>query len=115
MDKNNLLFYLAVGFGLLFLLPAADSVGENIGQIATILVIGYWGGMGLCFLLFLLKNLFAEFRFSMMLYNLWLFVSLMCVAVGILAIVDDGIDKARWAVGLILYGTTVGYFNRKEL
>lgn len=115
MDKNDLFFYLMVGFGLLFLVPAAETVGDNLGKISTFLVIGYWGWMGLCFLLFLLKNLFLEYRIGRLLYNLWLFTSLMCVAVGILAIVDDGIGKSRWAICLIAYGGAVGYLNRKEL
>ena len=115
MDKNNLLFYLVVGFGILFLIPVADSVGENLGRIATILVIGYWGTMGLSFFLFILKNLFAEYKVNTLLYNLWLFLSLISVAIGILAIVDDGINEARWAVCLIVYGGTVGYLKRKEL
>lgn len=113
MDKNILFFYLVVGFGLLFLAPAAESIG--LGPIATFLVIGYWGGMGLCFLLFILKNIFAEYEVGTLLYNLWLFLSLMSVAVGILAIVDDGADKARWGIWLILYGGAVGYLNRREL
>jgi len=115
MDKNNLLFYLVVGFGLLFLIPVAESVGENLGRIATILVIGYWGTMGLSFFLFILKNLFAEYKVNTLLYNLWLFLSLISVAIGILAIVDDGINGARWAIFLIIYGGTVGYLKRKEL
>lgn len=115
MDKNYIIFYLAIGFGLLFLIPAAESVGDGLGQLATFLVIGYWGLMGFCFLLFILKNMFAEYGFGNMLYNLWFFLSIMCVAVGALAIVDDGIDKAPWAVLLILYGGTIGYLKRNEL
>jgi hypothetical protein len=115
MDKNNLIFYLVVGFGIFFLVPVAESVGENLGRIATILVIGYWGTMALSFFLFLLKNLFADYQVNTLLYNLWLFLSLISVAIGILAIVDDGIHGARWAICLIVYGGTVGYLKRKEL
>lgn len=115
MDQNNLIFYLAIGFGLIFMLPVAESAGENLNYVATFLVLGYWGTMGLGFFLFLLKKFVEQYRVSSLLYNLWLFISLMCVAVGVLAIVDDGIDQAKWAVGLILYGGTVGYFNRSEL
>lgn len=115
MDKSNMIFFLVVGFGLLFMVPVAESVGENLGRIASFLVIGYWGTIGLSFFIFLLKNLFADYKVNTLLYNLWLFLSLMCVAIGILAIVDEGVDKARWAIFLILYGGTVGYLNRKEL
>lgn len=115
MGKNNLFFYLVIGFGLLFVIPAVESVNSNLGPIVTFLVIGYWCWMGLGFLIFLLKNLFAEYELSTLLYNLWLFLSLMCVAVGILALVADGPDKANWAIWMIFYGTTVGYINRKEL
>lgn len=115
MDKNNLIFFLALGLGLLLLIPAAESVGQNLVSIATFLVIGYWGIMGFGLLIFAYRNLFSEYGATNMFYNLWLFLSLMCVAVGILAIIDDGADKVPWAVGLIIYGTTVGYLKRKEL
>ena len=115
MDRNSLVCYVLVGIGLLFLMPVAESVDQSLGRIASFLVIGYWGGMGLCFFLVLLKELIAEYEVGFMLYHLWLFISLMCVAVGILAIVDNGIHQARWAVLLIFYGSIVGYYNRKEL
>lgn len=115
MEKRNHIFYLAVGFGLLFLLPVAESVDKSLGQVATFLVIGYWAMLGFAFLLFVLKNLFAGYGINTLLYNIWLCVSLMSVAVGVLAIVDNGIEQARWAVVLILYGSTVGFLNRKEL
>ncbi len=115
MDRNSPVFYVVIGIGLLFLMPAVESVDRSLGRIASFLVIGYWGGMGLCFFLFLLRKLIAEYKVGFMLYNLWLFLSLMCVAVGILAIVDDGMDQARWAVVLIFYGSIVGFYNRKEL
>ena len=79
------------------------------------LVVGYWVMLGFLFLAILVKNFFSEFGIGHLIYNLWLFASLMCVAIGILAIIDDGAEKARWALWLILYGGTVGYFNRKEL
>lgn len=115
MDRRIPALYLIIGLGLFFLLPAAESVDHSLGRIATFLVIGYWAMLGLLFLSLVLKNFFAAFGIRSLLYNLWLFLSLMCVAVGILAIVDEGVDQARWAVWLILYGGTVGYFNRKEL
>ena len=115
MDKQIPALYLILGLGLLFLIPTAESVSQNLGIIATILVVGYWTMLGLLFMIFLFKRFFSEFDFRSMLYNIWLFLSLMCVAVGILAIVDDGADKARWAVWLIFYGSTVGFLNRKEL
>jgi hypothetical protein len=115
MDKPIPALYLVLGFGLLFLIPVAESITENLGQIATFLVVGYWLMLAFFFLTILIKNFFSQFSIRNLLYNLWLFASLMCVAVGILAIIDDGADKARWAVWLILYGGTVGYFNRAEL
>ena len=115
MDRNSLVFYIVVGIGLLFLIPVVESVDQSLVPIASFLVIGYWGGMGFCFFLYLLKKLCAEYQVGFMLYNLWLFLSLMCVAVGILAIIDDGVDQARWGVLLIFYGSIVGYYNRKEL
>lgn len=115
MDKRIPALYLILGLGLLFLIPVAESVTQNLGKIATFLVVGYWIMLGFFFLTILVKNFFSQFGIRNLIYNLWLFVSLMCVAVGILAIVDDGADKARWAVWLILYGGTVAYFNREEL
>lgn len=115
MDRNNLIFFIVLGFGLLFLEPVAASVNENLGQAATFLILMYWGGLGLGALIFLLKNLFTGYGINNMLYNLWLFLSLMCVAVGILAIIDDGPEKAQWAVWMVLYGTSVGYIKRNEL
>lgn len=115
MDRKTLVFYVVVGVGLLFSLPVVESVEPGLGRIATFLVVGYWGGMGICFFLFLLKKLIAEYRVGFMLYHLWLFLSLMCVAVGILAILDDGLYQVPWAAALIFYGGAVGYLNRKEL
>ncbi len=115
MDKQIPALYLILGLALLFLIPTAESVSENLGIIATILVVGYWIMLGILFMILLLKSFFSQFDLRSMLYNLWLFLSLMCVAVGILAIIDDGAEKARWAVWLIFYGGTVGYLNRKEL
>lgn len=115
MDKKIPGLYLIIGIGLLFLIPVAESVTENLGLIATFLVIGYWIMLGVLFFTILVKNFFSEFSIRNLLYNIWLFASLMCVAIGILAIVDDGADKAHWALLLILYGGTVGYFNRSEL
>lgn len=115
MDRNNLIFFLVLGFGLLFLEPIAASVSDNFTRLATFLILVYWGGLGLCALIFLLKNIFAEYGVNNLLYNLWLFLSLMCVAVGILAIVDNGAEKTQWAVWMVFYGSTVGYIKRKEL
>lgn len=115
MDKRVPVLYVLLGLGLLFLIPAAESVGRTLGHIATFLVIGYWAMLALCFVIPLVKNFFAEFGLRSLLFNLWLFLSLMCVAVGVLAIVDDGMAQARWAAWLIVYGLTVAYFNRKEL
>lgn len=115
MEKNTLMYYCIIGLGLILLLPAADAAGENLQWIATFLVFGYWSLLAFCIGITLCKNLFTTYGAKEMLYNLWLFLSLACVAVGVLAIVDDGLDKSRWALWLIVYGTTVGYFNRKEL
>lgn len=115
MDRNNLIFFLMLGFGVLFLEPIAASVSPNLAQVATFLIIIYWGSIGLCAFMFLFKKFSADYGINNLLYNLWLFLSLMCVAVGVLAIIDDGAEKAQWAVWMILYGTTVGYLKRKEL
>lgn len=115
MDKNIPLFYLTIGLGLLFLPQLAESVDPNLGMVANFLVIGYWSMAVIYALIVLFKNIFSTEGFFLLLYNLWLFLSLMCVAIGALAIVDDGIDQARWAVWLIFYGLTVGFFKRNEL
>jgi hypothetical protein len=115
VNKHIPTLYLILGLGLLFLIPTAESVSQNLGIIATVLVVGYWAMLGFLFIILLLKKFFAEFDLRSMLYNLWLFLSLMCVAVGTLAILDDGTDKAQWAVWLIFYGGTVGFLKRKEL
>jgi len=115
MESKSLMMYLAVGLGLFFLLPTVEAVEPELAQVATFLVLGYWGLMGIYFLIFAMTSIFAEFGFSTMLYNLWLFCSLMCVAVGVLAIIADGVYQARWGVLLIIYGGTIGYLNRKEL
>lgn len=115
MDSKSLIMYLAVGLGLIFLLPAADSIGPGLAMLVKFLVVGYWAFMGICFVIYVSSNLFADFAFGTMMYNLWLFCSLMCVAIGVLAIVDVGLDQANWALWLIIYGGSVGYLKRKEL
>ena len=115
MERGALLFYLAIGFGLLFLLPLADTLDKNLQIVAAVLVAGYWGLLGLFFLILLFKSFFAEYVLGALLYNIWLFVSLMCVAVGVLALLDSGVENAAWAIWLVLYGTLVGILKRNEL
>lgn len=115
MEKNTYVMYLAIGFGLLCLLPLTDSLDKGMEIFATVLVLGYWAALGFSFLLYLLKNIFAECGVGVFFYNLWLFLSLMGVAVGVLAIIDDGIYKVPWAACLIFYGVAVGFLNRNEL
>lgn len=115
MEKGAVFFYLVVGFGLLFFLPFAESLDKGLYQIATVLILGYWGMIGLCFLALLVTKFIDEYDFGNLLYNIWFFASLMCVAIGILAIVDDGAEKSTWAICLILYGGTVGFLKRAEL
>lgn len=115
MGKCIPALYLIIGFGLLFLLPAAESVSTNLGHVATFLIFGYWGLLAVYGLIIIVKNFFKVFGFGHLLYQLWLFVSLMCVAVGVLAILDEGAANVPWAVLMILYGSSVGYLNRSEL
>lgn len=115
MEKNILMYYCIIGLGLIFLLPAADAAGGKLEWVASFLVFGYWSLLAIYMGITLCQNLFETYGAKEMLYNLWLFLSLACVAVGILAIVDDGLGKSSWALWLIVYGTAVGYYNRKEL
>ncbi len=115
MSRYDHLYFMVIGVALLFLIPFAESVDKNLGMVATVLVAGYWGGLALYFLAFALKRMFAGFGITTMLFNIWLFLSLMCVAIGVLAIIDNGLEPNRWAVALIIYGFTVGFLNRKDL
>lgn len=115
MERKNLAMYVIIGFGLFFLLTAIEFFEPSLAGMAKFLVFGYWGTMAAAALISIFSNLFVDFSITHMLYNLWLFCSLMCVAVGILAIVDDWPHKAGWAVWVIIYGTTVGFIKRKEL
>jgi hypothetical protein len=115
MKKNDWILFLAMGIALLFLEPVTALIDSNLGQAAQCLVMLYWSGLGICWLFFACRNLFADCSPTGLLYNLWLFSSLMSIAVGILAVIDEGPEKTEWALWLILYGTTVVYLKRKEL
>lgn len=115
MKNNSHLYYLSVGIGLIALLPVAESAGLGVERLAVFLVAGYWVLLGVYFSIVFAQRLFTEFEAGLMIYNIWLFLSLMAVAVGVLAILDVGVEGARWGVGLVVYGSVVGYLNRHRL
>lgn len=114
MDPKNFVMFLIIGFGLLFLLPSAQALEPGLSIIAHLLVVGYWGTLGCFFAVFVFNNLFSHFSFSHMVYNIWFFCSFICIAVGLLALIDDWPHKRGWAVWVIIYGGIVCYCKREE-
>ncbi len=110
---NNI--HLIIGFGLLFLVPVAQRIDYDLGEISKFLAVGYWGIVALGFFIILIKDSFAECGIKRCLFNLWLFLSLLSGAVGLYAIIMVGLDDAPWAIGFVLYGSLVGYIYRNKL
>ena len=115
MKKKIKDIHLIIGFGLLFLVPIAQRIDDDFGEISKYLAIGYWGIVALEFFIILTKNSLAEFGFKKCLFNLWLLLSILLGCVGLYAIIMNGLDDAPWAVWLVMYGTLVCYVNRSNL
>ena len=110
---NNI--HLIIGFGLLFLVPIAQRIDYDFGEISKYLAVGYWGIVTFGFFIILIKDLLAEHGVKRCLFNLWLFLSLLSGVVGLYVIIMVGLDDAPWAIAFVIYGSLVGYIYRSKL
>lgn len=115
MKKNIEGIHLIIGFGLIFLVPIAQRIDNNLWNISKFLTVGYWGIVTLGFLIIMIKKLLKEYGFKKCLFNLWLLLSMLAGVVGLYGIVMNGLDDAPWAGWLVIYAALIGYINRSKL
>jgi len=107
--------HLIIGFGVLFLVPIAQKVDSDFFEISKYLAIGYWGIVGFYFLFTQAKDYIAEEGAKKLIFNLWLYSSLLIGGAGLYITIRYGLDDAPFAIYLVIYGAVIGYIFRAKL
>ncbi len=114
--KNKIInIHLIIGFGLLLLVPIAQRIHHDFGDISKALAVGYWGLVALVFFVFLIKDSLVEYGLKECFFNLWLYLSVLSGVVGLYGIIMAGLDDVPWAMWLVVYGGLVGFIFRRKL